>query len=223
VKPYYEHAGITIYHADCREVLPTLGQFDAAVTDPPYGLDFPYLSYDDTRENLRNLIASTVPIMRAKADRVVVLCGPTQITLYPDPSWVACVTWNTTGSFGACGYNQWTPVLVYGRDLDGFGNVNGISKSDTLRISGGAGVGFQRTRVEEEHTCPKPLNLMRMVLTRFTPERCSILDPFMGSGTTLVAAKNLNRRAIGIEIEERYCEIAAKRLAQEVLPLGEVA
>jgi hypothetical protein len=149
-----------------------------------------------------------------------VLPGPTQIGLYPQPDWVSCVIWDTTGSFGAYGYNQWTPVLCYGKDLDGFGNVNGVTKGDTIRISGGAGVGFMRSSEEAKHTCPKPINLMKLVVNRFTPESCSIIDPFMGSGSTLVAAKELGRKAIGIDIEERYCEIAAKRLRQEVLPLG---
>jgi hypothetical protein len=219
VTPYYEDAFVTLYHGDCRAVLPALA-FDVAVTDPPYGLGFPYLSYDDTRESLVALIGDVMPVLRVKAERAFVLCCPTQIGLYPAADWVSCVTWNTTGSFGAFGYSQWMPVLCYGSDLDGFGNVNGMLKSDTLRISGGAGVGFQRSRAEAEHTCPKPINVMRQVIQRFTPAACTVVDPFAGSGSTLRAAKDLGRRAIGIEIEERYCEVAAKRLAQEVLPLA---
>lgn len=217
---YYDRDGIEIYHGDCRELLRAMPLVDAIVTDPPYGLDYPYLDYEDTRENLNALIAAFMPEARRCARNVFVLCGPTQIGLYPSPDWVACVTWNTTGSFGKYGYNQWTPVLCYGPDLDGFGNVNGMTKADTLRINGGAGVGFQRGHDEEVHTCPKPLNLMRLVVNRFTTPGATILDPFMGSGTTLRAAMDLGRRAIGIEKTERYCEIAARRLSQQVLPLG---
>jgi DNA modification methylase len=213
--PYYEHAGITIYHGDCREILPTL-TWDATVTDPPYGLNFPYLSYKDTRESLVQLIHEVFPCLQAH--RTFVLCGPTQIGLYPQPQWVGVVTWDTTGSFGAYGYNQWTPVLCYGADLPGFGNINGLLKGDVLRISGGAGVGFQRSADEVEHTCPKPMTVMEKVLQRYTRLGDTVLDPFMGSGTTCVAAKEAGRRAIGIEIEERYCEIAADRLRQDVLP-----
>jgi hypothetical protein len=222
VTPYYEQDGITIYHGDCRDVLPSV-RADCGVTDPPYGLDFPYLSYVDTRESLRGLIRDVWPLLEQATERRFVMCGPTQITLYPQPDWVSCVTWNTTGSFGRFGYTQWTPVLCYGGDLKGFGNVNGVTKSDTLRISGAAGVGFNRTADEKAHTCPKPLNMMRLVVVRFTAINARILDPFMGSGTTLVAAKECGRTAIGIEMEERYCEIAARRLeearAQQALPL----
>lgn len=223
--PYYEHAGITIYHGDCREVLPSLRSANlTVVTDPPYGIGFPYLSYSDSRDNLRALIADVFPALQAVAGRMFVLCGPTQIALYPEPTWVSSVVWDTTGSFGKYGYNQWTPVLCYGGDLPGLGNVNGgVMKGDVLRISGGAGVGFQRSKAEAEHTCPKPLNLMRKVVARFVGADDVVVEPFMGSGTTLVAAKAIGHRAIGIEIEERYCEIAAKRLAQEALPLEATA
>jgi site-specific DNA-methyltransferase (adenine-specific) len=223
VKPYYDHAGIRIYHADCRDWLasvPDCWTCDATVTDPPYGIGFPYLSYHDSRESLADLIDSAIAKAISRSDRALIMCGTTQITMYPSPDWVSCVTWDTTGSFGKFGYSQWMPVLCYGKDLDGFGNVNGQTKTDTIRISGGAGVGFQRSGEEERHTCPKPLNVVKRIVSRFTPEGGIILDPFMGSGTTLVAAKNLGRKAIGIEIEEKYCEIAARRLSQEVLPLG---
>lgn len=222
MKPYYSEGGITIYHGDCREVLPSLDPVGAVVTDPPYGIDFPYLTYADTRDGLKSLIADVFPMAMSIAERILVLCGPTQIGLYPQPNWVSCVTWDTTGSFGKRGYNQWTPVLCYGPDLHGFGNVNGVTKSDVIRISGGSGVGFQRDEYERAHTCPKPENLMRKVVNRFIERGATIIDPFSGSGTTLVSAQALGHRAIGIEIEERYCEIAAKRLAQGVLFGAEV-
>lgn len=214
-EPYYQDNHCTIYHGDCREILPHVSA-DVLVTDPPYGLGFDYLSYDDTRDSLVCLIAE-LESAGAFSGRAFVMCGPTQIGLYPEPSWVSAVTWNTTGSFGSFGYNQWMPVLCYGRDLSGFGNINGVIKSDTLSISGGASVGFQRGCDEKKHTCPKPIGIMRWIVQRFTGTGETILDPFTGSGTTLRAAKDLGRKAIGIEIEEKYCEIAARRLAQEVL------
>ena len=213
-----EIGGQTLILGDCLEVLPSLvaGSVDAVITDPPYGLDFPYAGYTDTRDNLVSLIAKFMPLTTALTGRVFVLCGPTQIGLYPQADWVSAVTWNTTGSFGRYGYNQWTPVLCYGPDLSGFGNVNGITKSDTLTLSGGGGVGFTRSDEEKKHTCPKPITVMQACVTRFTAEGSALLDPFMGSGTTLVAAELLGRRGIGIEIDEGYYEIALRRVEEAV-------
>jgi hypothetical protein len=126
----------TLYCGDCLEILPTLGKVDAVVTDPPYGIGFEYYGYEDTRENLRALISGLFS-RRDMAEKMVILPGITQVQEYPLADWIGCITWNTTGSFGKFGYTQWMPVLLYGSDLKGFGNVNGVTKSDTIRISGG--------------------------------------------------------------------------------------
>lgn len=200
----------TLYLGDCREVWPTVGA-DTVVTDPPYGIGFSYYSYHDTRENLRALIAAMF-LHRDRHRRWVVLPGITQVHEYPPSDWIGCITWNTTGSFGAYGYTQWMPVLLYGADLAGFGNVNGVTKADTLRISGGNGVGLRRSAEEKLHTCPKADNLMKLCIQRFTEHQSSVLDPFMGSGTTGVACANLGRKFIGIEIERKYFDIACERI-----------
>jgi 23S rRNA G2445 N2-methylase RlmL len=210
MNPYYQDASVTIYHADSRDVTP---DDCVMVTDPPYGLDFPYLEYSDTRESLVDLIGDVLVPNIENLRRSVILCGVTQIDLYPHPHWICCATWNTTGSFGKYGYNQWMPILCYGQDLKGFGNVNGVTKGDTLHISGGGSVGFQRNKEEKKHTCPKPLNIMEWIVQRTTLPTDVVYDPFMGSGTTIVAAKSLGRKSVGVEIEERYCEIAVRRLA----------
>jgi len=200
---------------DCLELMKDIpdNSIDAVITDPPYGLGFEYVSYDDTRENTIALIDNFMPILLNIAKRAVfVLCGQTQINLYPQADWVSSITWNTTGTFGKYGYNQWTPILCYGKDLKGFGNVNGVTKSDVIRINGGGGVGFQRSEEEKKHTCPKPISMMDAVLTRYAGEKETILDPFMGSGTTGVACVQTGRNFIGIEIEPKYFEIAEKRI-----------
>lgn len=196
---------------DCLEVMPLLGKVNAMVTDPPYGIGFPYASYNDTRENLRALV-SGIFSHRDNFARAIVLCGPSQIHEYPPSDWVGAVTWNTTGSFGKFGYSQWTPVLLYGEDLKGFGNVNGITKSDTYQISGGASVGFQRDATQKLHTCPKPMNIMVHIVQRYTEPGSLVLDPFLGSGTTLVACQKLGRQGVGIEIDPDYFEIACRRV-----------
>jgi site-specific DNA-methyltransferase (adenine-specific) len=211
---------------DCLEHMCNMGNgsVDVVITDPPYGLNFPYLSYDDTRENLKSLINDFMPeVLRVAKRAVFILCGPTQISLYPQADWCGAVTWNTTGSFGKYGYSQWTPVLCYGTDLKGFGNVNGVTKTDTIKISGGGGVGFTRGDLEKEHTCPKPITMMDAIVTRYAGQNETILDIFMGSGTTGVACVRLGRNFIGIEKEPKYFEIAEKRIAsaqqQMVMPL----
>lgn len=175
--PYYERDGITIYHADCRDVLPHLPKPDLVLTDPPYALGFPYIGYDDTVENLQSTLRVVMPYAINEVGRAVVMCGITQTHLYPNPDWICAVTWNTTGSFGKYGYTQWMPVLCYGPDIEGFGNVNGITKTDLYRINGGGSVGFQRSKTEEEHTCPKPLNVVAWTVQRFSRQSDVILDP----------------------------------------------
>jgi len=106
------------------------------------------------------------------------------------------------------------PILYYGKDpflQDGKGG-----RPNSLRDE-------QPNREVIDHPCPKPIKWMRWAVSRASREGETILDPFMGSGTTLRAAKDLGRKAIGIELSERYCEIAVRRLQQSVLPLGEAA
>ena len=206
---------------DCLEILPTLADnsVDAVITDPPYGLNIKYESYIDTIENLKKILDVFVPqINRFK--RVVIFGGITNLFLYPQPDWIGAITWNTTGSYGKYGVSQWQPVLLYGIDIDGFGSVNdGVLKSDTIHISGGGDVGFQRGKQEKAHPCPKGIKLMRRILTRFTSPGDTILDPFMGSGTTGVACVQTGRNFIGIEIEEKYFNIAEKRIAEAQLQI----
>lgn len=200
----------TLYLGDCRDVLPTLGKVDAVVTDPPYGIDFPYEGYEDTLANLEALIASFVPTCRDKATRVVITPGVSNVQRYPVADWIGAWTWETTATFGKLGYSQWQPILYYGKDLDGFGNVNGALKSDRIHFAGGsAKISSDDPSV---HTCPKPLGFMRRLLTRFTHEGETVLDPFLGSGTTGVAAVQMGRRFIGIEREPKYFEIACRRI-----------
>lgn len=202
----------TLYLGDCREILPTLSPVDSVVTDPPYGLDFPYLSWEDTRENLAALIGGFLPAAREVSQRVVILPGITQVSLYPHPDWIGAITWNTTGSFGKYGFTQWMPVLLYGADVDGFGRTaSGAMKGDVISVSGGGGVGFMRSEGEKEHhPCPKPENLMRLIVNRYSTG--DVLDPMMGVGTTGVACANLGRKFVGIEIERRYFDTACERI-----------
>ena len=213
MKPYYEHAGITIYHGDCRDVLPMLDHAELVLTDPPYGIGLPYASYDDSEENWFALLDAVIPLMRSVADMVILpSCQIRRLWWFYErhrPDWLLAWHKGSPGHVSAVGFNDWEPLVVYGR--------GDISMHDFLSICNDEKMGAYG------HPCPKPLRWAKWLTSRACSCGGTLVDPFMGSGTMLVAAKDLGRKAIGIEIEERYCEIAAKRLSQEVLPLELVA
>jgi DNA modification methylase len=217
-EPYYDHAGITIYHGDCREILPEIpaGSVDLVLTDPPYGI-----GWDGRVTRGKNGTGATGPT-RNYGVRIV---GDEQpVDLAGILSFPAAIVW------GFQHYSNKLPagsVLVWlKRYDDGFGSF--LSDADLAWMSTGHGVycmrdvSLQSQSKDRSHPTQKPVPLMRWCLG-FAPDALTILDPFMGSGTTLVAAKQLGRRAIGIEIEEKYCEIAVRRLSQEMLPLEAAA
>lgn len=207
MKPYYERGGITIYHGDCREILPNLEPVDLVLTDPPYNVGLDYgATVDDQREDYASWCAEWFELCEGIAPVIAVSCGIANVGMWhtiKTPLW--CIAWNKPAAMGRCtvGFNNWEPVLLYGRP------PRVIADAFTAVIVPDFSV--------EGHPCPKPLRWGLWQVANLSPKDGTILDPFMGSGTTLRAAKDLGRKAIGIEIEERYCEIAAKRLSQEVL------
>ena len=192
MKPYYDKGGITIYHGDCREVLPLLPRMAALVTDPPYGIyacggkwgHKADLQWDrQPAENVHRLLAVT---------EQQIIWGGNYFSLPPSRGWLV---WYKRDSVPSAADVElaWTSFDMNARLID-----------QTIAATNAERVG---------HPTQKPLAVMLWSLSYTTGD---VLDPFMGSGTTLRAAKDLGRKAIGIEIEERYCEIAAKRLGQEV-------
>ena len=218
MKPYYEEAGITIYHGDCREVWAQLMcPFDVIVTDPPYGIagaknslidgsskgDYDTDRFDDTQAYVLECVIPILSEMRLLVPRAVLTPGQVNIHKYPEPQHIGVFYYPVSTSISRWGMRLWQPIFYYGKDPHQ-GKLREDSKVcyDSDRDTG--------------HPCPKPLKSWKWLVGRASIEGETILDPFMGSGTTLRAAKDLGRRAIGIEIEEKYCEIAAKRLAQKV-------
>lgn len=209
MKPYYDHAGITIYHGDCREILPSLPKVDLVLTDPPYAVDFSYEGGVDSDMRVQTQVISS---FLGRAD-VLLTPGIANVCGYPQPRWVIC--WLKKSSMGASrlsgpqavSRNLWEPVFYYGH------YPKNPPSRDIIEAP------IQHRDLGSSHPCPKPIALFLRLVGIGSVSTDLILDPFMGSGTTLVAAKQLGRKAIGIEIEEKYCEIAAKRLSQEVLPL----
>ena len=205
-----------VIHGDCLDVMRTLPDksIDVAITDPPYGIGYDYEGYDDTQENLLHITQNIFPEILRVCERVVTFCGVQNIWLYPQADWIMSYSWNTTAKYGKYGYNQWQPVLLYGKDVKGFGSVNGVLKSDSMKFSGGAGIGFLSDFRDKKHPCPKPLNVMEILINRFSNIGDTVLDPFAGSGTTAIACLNTNRNYILIEKEKEYINIINKRIAE---------
>ena len=228
MKPYYDHGGIQIFLGDCREVLP-LVTADVVVTDPPYGMNLgkhrgakdsrsrelrrgAYASYDDTPENYRTVVVPAVVAALARVERGAVFgCAPSVWNL-PPPDALGAIHIPAANGRSPWGFQNIAPILLYGKAPD----LHLGSKQTVTRATG-------KADPECGHPCPKPVEWLRWLIRLTSRPGETILDPFMGSGTTLRAAKDLGRKAIGIEIEERYAEIAAKRLAQEVLDFEHTA
>ena len=223
-RPYYEQDGITIIHGDCREVLSGLEPVDLVlVTDPPYGMNLgkhggakdirsrelrrgAYSVYDDTPENYLAVVVPAVVTALAACVRGAVFGPAPSVWALPPPDALGGVFIPAANGRSPWGFQSLAPILFYGVAPD----LNLGAKATMRRAAG-------RSDVECGHPCPKPQEWMTWLVGLASKDGETILDPFMGSGTTLRAAKDLGRRAIGIEIEERYCEIAANRLRQDVL------
>jgi len=214
VKPYYESGGITIYHGDCREVLPDVSA-DVLVTDPPYGIAHASNRQDSAWRN--EVIANDEStsfrdwVLTRWGDRPAIVFGTWKV-IRPLLT-RAVLVWDKgpasgMGDLSFPWKNSHEEIYVLGRGFEGH---RGESVLKGYTVVTWASMG-------RCHPNEKPIGLLVDLITKCPPG--TILDPFMGSGTTLRAAKDLGRKAIGIEIEERYCEIAAKRLSQEVLPMG---
>ena len=232
MKPYYEQDGIVIYHGDCCEVLPALGQVDHVITDPPYEAEAHTKARRQRSEGVVGVIAIDFEAMHEPVRQAV---GREMVRL--SRGWVlvfcqveAAMLWRE--ALAGAKYMR-TQVWVkpdgapqFTGDRPGMGYesiVTAWAGSGRSRWNGGGRRGVYvhmvgaHGGVKNPHPTTKPETLMCELLHLFTDAGETVLDPFMGSGTTLVAAKRLGRRAIGIEREEKYCEMAAKRLAQGVL------
>jgi len=227
VTPYYQDDSCTIYHGDCREILPTIEPVDLVLTDPPYGVGIDYGEYKDDRATYWDWFLPCLSTITAHTKAVVFTHRVSALHHIKGWDWI-CV-WNKPGAFGSrlgnsCVLPHWEPIFCFGLHTMG---VDSVYTNDVFTfnpqpaMAGIRGIGREKWdgNTFTDHPCPKPVQLYHRLIETFGQKAETILDPFMGSGTTLRAAKDLGRKAIGIELEERYCEIAAKRLAQEVLPL----
>ena len=233
IKPYYDREGITIYHADCRDILPELPKVDLVLTDPPYWTLDRWREVGTTtrlggnrdeskrtgwfqtidQTELRELMCSIYQLL--KPERHAYIMGDGQVL-----KWLL-------GYAEEAGFSNYKPI-VWDKVNQGMGyhyrcrheylvmldkgknrKLNSLSTPDVWVFKS----------IRTEFPTEKPVDLMTLPIEHSTQRNELVLDPFLGSGTTLVAAKRAGRKAIGIEIEEKYCEIAVKRLSQEVMAL----
>jgi len=211
VTPYYQDDSVTIYHGDCREVLPGLTDVPLIVTDPPYGVGYQYGDgTDDDPAKHWPWMLDMLAVMREVSSQVVFTHRQEAVWHLPKPDHL-CV-WHKPFALGYAikGWMaHWEPIFIYGAEVTA---KNDKGKRAALYDT----FSFSTVPNRYGHPAEKPIELLQALVSGFSGDVC---DPFAGSGTTLVAAKNLGRKAIGIEIEERYCEIATLRCSQEVLPL----
>ena len=215
LKPYYETELGKLYHGDCLQIMPELEPVDLVLTDPPYGIDYNpkmYPLYDKSKNDFKKIIRDeTEPdlteIFRMDCKKTIWGAENFYRQLPHRGRWV-------------CWYKRsWTmkPGSMYSGDFElawmdkkkgfyKFINIihGGVINSDSL-------IGNNQKR---SHPTQKPVNLM-MFCIELENNIENVLDPFLGSGTTAIACERLKRRWIGIEIEEKYCEISAKRIEQE--------
>lgn len=205
---YYRDDHITIYHGDCREIAPTLSDFDALISDPPYGIGYCHGARKGGAimgTDCQAIEGDDQPFDPAPwlLYPVVILWGGNHFaSRLPDsPCWLV---WDKRD--GIPSNDQADCEMAWT-------NLRGVARLKTRYWNGAQAKEKDEKRV---HSNQKPLDLMKWCISLAgTPK--SIIDPFMGSGSTLRAAKDMGLTAVGIEIDERHCESAAKRMAQEVL------
>jgi site-specific DNA-methyltransferase (adenine-specific) len=237
VTPYYEDAAVKLFCADCREILPTLAPVDHVITDPPYEAEAHTLGrrikttggggqygttgscvidFDPITAEIRQ--AAAIEIARLTRRWALVFCQVEAVAAWRDALVSAGLTYRRacawlkrdaqpqmSGDRPGMGYESIVCAHAQGRSVWNGGGKRGVY--ETVRAS-------TYENREALHMTEKPILLMTALVADFTDEGETILDPFAGSGTTGVAAKLNGRKAILIERDEKYCEVAAKRLRE---------
>ena len=224
---YYEeeNPSLKIYHGDCLEVMPLLPKVDLVVTDPPYGVNLGehdgasetrkgFLvkkgGYDDSVDNFDSIVVPAIKQAILKSDRAMVFCVPPGMWKFPPPDSIGGIFVSAAVGRNKWGWSNMIHCLMYGSapNLNLGAKPTAITNNAVAETTG--------------HPTTKPLRWIKWAVSlgsfdyskdeSLQAEYDLILDPFLGSGTTLVACKELKRNGIGIEINEKYCEIAKTRL-----------
>ena len=215
---YHVEDDVVIYNADCRDILPLLPKVDLVLTDPPYGIGErtgtvsiqrsyknDYTLFTDDTEYIKEVVIPIIEHVIKTHERVILTPGAINMMLYQNPDGFGVFYQPATTALSLWGRADAQPILYYGRPYD----IGKTIKSCSYKLI--------EKPSNKEHPCAKPINIWTKILSDRSDVNHIILDPFLGSGTTAVAAKKLGRKCIGIEIEEKYCKIAVDRLRQSVM------
>ena len=210
----------TLYLGDCLEILPTLPKVDAVVTDPPYGVGLKKKTsrysvsassdaYDDDASKVMPIVKSAVVLCIELARSVVITPGVRNLHQYPPSASIGTIYSPGAGGRDSWGFGCNNPILFYGK-CPYLATGKGSRPNSFASYAANP---YDYNEKGNNHPCPKPVAWMEWLVGRASLEGETILDPFVGSGTTGVACANLGRKFIGIEIEERYFDIACERIA----------
>jgi DNA modification methylase len=200
--------------ADSRDVLPGLTGIDVTLTDPPYGIEggsggdsrlyrkgkYEMENWEDSRAYIEQTIVPIIVDCRILSTRVVLTSGNRCMYLYPEPDDIGCFYCPATVTHGPWGFSNFTPILYYGRDFRAGIGAWPTSKQVT------------ESAPKNGHPCPKPIRAWSWLLEKAARTSDTVLDPFLGSGTTLVCCELTGRSGVGIEIEPKFYEIALREV-----------
>lgn len=232
IQPYYADGFCRIYNADCRDLLDDLGQFDLVATDPPYGVEYQSNRRDDTPQfdriegdddaSLWAKVMADVVRINLRRNRHAYVFGPFDLSPLVEAGLVqepVELVWDKS----MCGMGDlslpWGPQHEPIQFLVGVKSKANVSKGEgrlAARLRQGSVLTFQRPNSAgaTKHPTEKPVALLRALIESSSCIGESVFDPFMGVGSTLIAAALEGRAAVGIEVDERYCAIAAERLSR---------
>ena len=204
VKPYFERDGIVIYHGDCREILPSLVA-DVVITDPPFGINWSRGTWEDDADAYPDFMRSWLALTATARAHFVWQAmpqAPRWHQWFPADFRILAVCKTFVQMRPTSPQWAWDPVIFWGA----------LPKRKTENRDWFISQSSDMVRQKFDHPAPRRIDIAQYLVALAADPDDVVLDPFLGSGTTLAAALSLGRRAIGIEIEERYCEVAAKRL-----------
>lgn len=218
VSPYYDSGGITIYHGDCRQIMPGLGTFDLLLSDPPYGIGESVKAHKRATDGVKRPggpprffeagdwdnkpVPQWVLSLALDITRWQIVFGGNYYAMPPSKCWLVWDKENGETDFADCEL-AWTNLDKAVRRIRH--QWNGM---------------LRKGKEPRWHPTQKPLDVIAWALRQAPDDVATVIDPWMGSGTSLRAAKDAGKRAVGIELDERHCETAAERLSQEVLLFG---